>query len=166
MDTYNSEEESGSEEESDYSVPLSVLTPDEAVQLLVVLGCVPELKDRIEALELTGVVDGEFLEAIDGFDTLQELEQDTSAVRRAKLKVVLKRLQILQMEGIPRPMLEDIRAMIAEAEAESRAALKRKTFEGTASLKHAIGQWNVGSRMPPVDYLFFESHSVAQARRK
>ncbi|RYG66227.1 hypothetical protein EON64_10220 [archaeon] len=90
------------------------MTSEEAVQLLITLGCVPDLKQRIGLLGLTGVVDGEALSEFDDFDTLQELEQDVSPVRRSKLKTVFKRLQICQLEGVSQVLLKDVRAKLIE----------------------------------------------------
>lgn len=102
------------EEDEASNVDLSFLTPDEAVQLLITLGCVKDLKQRIALLGLEGVIDGEALSEFDDFDTLQELEQDASAIRRSKLKAVFGRLQICQYEGVPRPLLKEVRAKLVE----------------------------------------------------
>eukprot|EP01031_Cornospumella_fuschlensis_P038995 gene38995-47435_t len=91
--------------------PLSALSHDEAVQLLIHLGCVSDLRQRTSSI---GDVDGEALSEFDDVTILQELEQDRSVVRTTKLKAVLKKLQALQRYGVAPQVLSTIRDQIAD----------------------------------------------------
>ncbi|RYG66763.1 hypothetical protein EON64_09015 [archaeon] len=69
-------------DETASSLALSTLSQDEAIQLLIYLGCAPDLRQRIGS---STIVDGEGLCEYDDVGILQELEQDKTKVRAAKL---------------------------------------------------------------------------------
>lgn len=93
------------------AVPLSSLTHDEAVQLLIYLGCASDLRQRLGS---TVVVNGEGLCEYDDVEFLQELEQDKSKLRSANLKTVLKKLQVIQVDGVSPQVLAMLRAQMSE----------------------------------------------------
>jgi WD40 repeat protein len=86
---------------------LTELSPDEAAQLLIVLGCREDLFARVSTLAVK--LDGRYLSNINGVDILQDLENDTSALRRPILTLVLQQLVTMQKEGVPHELLQVIR---------------------------------------------------------
>eukprot|EP01031_Cornospumella_fuschlensis_P024326 gene24326-29406_t len=94
------------------SVPLKCLSHDEALQLLMYLGCAADLRQRLGSQ--VGDVDGEVLCEYDDIEFLQELEQDRSKLRSARLKAVLKKLHQMQQEGVPQEVLAGLRDRIVQ----------------------------------------------------
>eukprot|EP01031_Cornospumella_fuschlensis_P024927 gene24927-30115_t len=88
------------------------LSRDEALQLLVHLGCAANLRQRLGSHG--DDVDGVVLCEYDDVEFLQELEQDRSKLRSARLKAVLKQLQQMQQEGVPQQVLVELREQIAQ----------------------------------------------------
>ena len=92
---------------STMSVSLSSLNSEDAVKLLIWLGCCRDLAHRIESQ--TEVIDGEYLVNIDSVDTLQALESNDSATRKPKLNSILKKLKDLSNGKLSRGVLDIIR---------------------------------------------------------
>eukprot|EP01031_Cornospumella_fuschlensis_P029265 gene29265-35330_t len=97
------------------TVPLSALTTSESVQLLIQLGCVADLKNRLLTRSSPVTVDGGMLYTMQSVDALQELEQDSSVERRVALVEVLENLQRHQRDGISLSLLGELRASFADA---------------------------------------------------
>lgn len=79
-------------------VSLTTLNGEEAVRLLVSLGCAADLRQRVDAM--MEMIDGSFLMEIDDIDVFYELEQTLkTAIRTTHYRKVLKKLQALQQAG-------------------------------------------------------------------
>eukprot|EP01033_Poteriospumella_lacustris_P016510 gene16510-11807_t len=79
-------------------VSLTTLSSEEAVRLLVSLGCASDLRQRVDAM--MEMIDGSFLMEIGDIDVFYELEQTLkTAIRTTHYRKVLKKLQALQQAG-------------------------------------------------------------------
>lgn len=108
--TPHSSTESRNHVSSASTYPLCELSQDEAIQLLVHLGCRPNVK----YISNSGAeVNGEVLcEYDDLVGYLQELEQNWEKLRAVNLVIVVKKLQAIQKEGVSEQLLKDIRTKV------------------------------------------------------
>lgn len=80
-------------------VSLTTLSSEEAVRLLVSIGCATDLRQRVDAMMME-MLDGSFLMEIDDFEIFYELEQTPKTIfRTTHYRKVLKKLQALQRAG-------------------------------------------------------------------
>ena len=159
LETKDSDEdhEVGMEAEAEGDcTPLSALTADEAVQLLIHHGCCVDLHDRVSALSNV-VVNGTFLNNIDCVEALLELEGSDSGIRRTQLNVVLRRLYATQTNGVSESTLSVIRAdiqargrgRVSKAKRDHRKAKNDSSPPPPAVAPAAASESVAGTKPPP-----------------
>eukprot|EP00981_Chlorochromonas_danica_P015259 scaffold11372_cov119-Ochromonas_danica.AAC.1 len=90
---------------------LASLTHDEAIELLIVLGCIPDLKELCKkSFESPEEVNGQYLNGVTKVVHLREIGDFKS--REPKLNNVLRNLQRVQQEGVSVDLMREIRVKL------------------------------------------------------
>ncbi len=102
------------EEATSGRISVITLNSDEAVKLLIYLGCCTDLGTKVSLAEIT--INGEALTNIDSVEILQTLERDDTPIRKPILEVVLKKLKEMIKNGLKQDVLNKIRQIVLYSE--------------------------------------------------
>jgi serine/threonine protein kinase len=122
------------------TLSLSSLTVDESIELLISLGCTPDLYEKIRTnTEIDkNDINGDYLMGIDDKEYLQLLENNKSKTREPKLKGIIMKLIELQEIGISLTKLEEIRQNILSKQQESLAKDQSSSIASSNEVNYKI----------------------------
>jgi hypothetical protein len=105
------------------TIPLESLAENESIELLIHLGCSAEVRKRVKELDIG--MDGGYLQGIDEVELLQELEDNSSRLRKPVLNGILTKLKKFQENGIPSDISNGVKQRIEEEKRRKQAEEKR-----------------------------------------
>jgi hypothetical protein len=102
-------------------IPLESLAENEAIELLIHLGCSAELNlKKWKVKEQNLIIDGGYLMHLHEVHVLQELEKNMSILRIPYVKGILAKLKKLQVNVIPVDLINTVRQRVEEEENRKR----------------------------------------------
>ena len=79
---------------------------DEIVNIIL---CVADLRERLLEQGMLGIVNGEYLSEVDSIEYLQVFEKEKIKLREPTLKGILKKLQAIQSNGLTREKYDKLK---------------------------------------------------------
>eukprot|EP00981_Chlorochromonas_danica_P007587 scaffold1812_cov178-Ochromonas_danica.AAC.2 len=139
---------SSSKEIASVKRKLSSLSHDEAIELLIVLGCSADLKELCKkSFESPEEVNGRYLNGVKKVEHLREIGDNNS--REPKLNNVLRDLQRIQQEGVPLDLMQEIRVKLLLSMVKS--SLQPMVESGEVSLLQELEALGSVAKIPAED---------------
>ena len=143
------------------TIALTDLTSEQAIGLLIHLGCCPDLEEKIATHGIT--VDGRYLALLDQVEILQDLEYNHKLVRRPILIRILERLQEYKLYGIDKEVMDVLCQTCTSSAASTSSSAKRSRMDSLDMpiWSDAHGLQYTGIAVPPVSPVYLPDLAVS-----